>query len=59
MERITGVEPVQLPWQGSILPLNYIRMDYESWIRTNARVFPYLLPPPARFRFSLPLLLIS
>lgn len=59
MERMMRIELTHLPWQGNILPLNYIRMDYESWIRTSTRVFPYLLPPPARFRFSLPLLLFS
>ncbi len=24
MEQITGIEPAWLPWQGSVLPLNYI-----------------------------------
>ena len=23
MEQVTGIEPAYLPWQGSVLPLNY------------------------------------
>ena len=26
MERIEGIEPSTIPWQGIILPLNYIRI---------------------------------
>lgn len=25
LERVTGVEPVSLPWQGNVLPLNHTR----------------------------------
>ena len=30
MERIAGIEPAPKPWQGFILPLNYIRMESNT-----------------------------
>ncbi len=29
MERVTGIEPVYLPWQGSVLPMYYTRTEKE------------------------------
>lgn len=27
LERMTGIEPALRPWEGRVLPLNYIRMS--------------------------------
>ena len=36
MERVTGIEPVSIPWEGIILPMNYTRaINFLSYIVTK------------------------
>lgn len=31
MERIMGVEPTTSAWEANVLPINYIRMQYNNY----------------------------
>jgi hypothetical protein len=38
MERVTGIEPVSLPWQGSIIPLYDTRLKNEKLKNQNEKI---------------------
>lgn len=36
MERIMGVEPTTSAWEANVLPINYIRMQYNNYTTLEA-----------------------
>ena len=36
MERIMGVEPTTSAWEANVLPINYIRMQYNNYTTQEA-----------------------
>jgi hypothetical protein len=42
LERVRGIEPLSLPWQGRVLPLNHTRTIYKWYFSKTGKIFKAL-----------------